>query len=271
MKIIIYVLTHKKFDYSPNKLYQPLLNGSALLDEDFGYIRDDTGDNISELNTLYSELTCQYWAWKNSDADIIGFCHYRRWFVKNFKFDKLTEEDIIESLKTHDIILPHNLRFTKSLNDFQKESNIHSPDYDAKYEDYVIVEQVLEKYFPDYHECYKRVMNGSMIYTNNMFICKRELANEYFEWLFAVLDKVKVEIDLSNYDLETPRVLGFFSERLLTAFVLKNNLKVKEFDLYCNENPIPHLYLFNCRFPRIQNIEYELFYRYNGIKNKLEK
>ena len=214
MKIIIYVLTHKKFDYSPNKLYQPLLNGSALLDEDFGYIRDDTGDNISELNTLYSELTCQYWAWKNSDADIIGFCHYRRWFVKNFKFDKLTEEDIIESLKTHDIILPHNLRFTKSLNDFQKESNIHSPDYDAKYEDYVIVEQVLEKYFPDYHECYKRVMNGSMIYTNNMFICKRELFDKYAEWIFLILFECEKYVKLSARCDELQRLLQIIAEAL---------------------------------------------------------
>ena len=29
---------------------------------------------------MYCELTTQYWAWKNVDAEYIGFCHYRRYF-----------------------------------------------------------------------------------------------------------------------------------------------------------------------------------------------
>ena len=84
----IYVLTHKKFDYEKNDLYEPLLNGSALLNEDFGYTRDDTGDNISNLNPYYAELTGEYWAWKNSNVDIIGFCHYRRYFVTGISLKK---------------------------------------------------------------------------------------------------------------------------------------------------------------------------------------
>ena len=94
-KIEIYILTHKPFDEEYDKeLYKPLLNGSASHEDDFGFLRDDTGDNISHLNNKFSELTGEYWAWKNSDADIYGFCHYRRWFVKNLKLDKLTKEDI---------------------------------------------------------------------------------------------------------------------------------------------------------------------------------
>ena len=65
-KVTIYILTHKKFneEYDSN-LYKPLLNGSALIDNDFGYLRDDSGNNISKLNIYYAELTGQYWAWKN--------------------------------------------------------------------------------------------------------------------------------------------------------------------------------------------------------------
>ena len=45
-------------------------------------IGDDTGDNISQLNRQFSELTGIYWAWKNYDKignpEYIGFMHYRR-------------------------------------------------------------------------------------------------------------------------------------------------------------------------------------------------
>ena len=50
-------------------------------------IGDNTGDNISKLNSHYCELTAMYWAWKNMDKlnnpDYIGFMHYRRLFNFN--------------------------------------------------------------------------------------------------------------------------------------------------------------------------------------------
>ena len=84
-KVKIYILTHKKITETYDKsLYFPLFNGSINSDEHYGYLRDDIGDNISKYNEFLAEFTGEYWAWKNSDADIIGFCHYRRWFVKDY-------------------------------------------------------------------------------------------------------------------------------------------------------------------------------------------
>jgi hypothetical protein len=42
------------------------------------WAQDTIGDNISNRNAKYSELTGLYWLWKNDDSDFQGIVHYRR-------------------------------------------------------------------------------------------------------------------------------------------------------------------------------------------------
>ena len=63
MKIRIYVMTHKKFEMPQSPLFRPLHVGRAC-GENLGYPGDDTGENISDKNCYYSELTGLYWVWK---------------------------------------------------------------------------------------------------------------------------------------------------------------------------------------------------------------
>lgn len=85
MNTEIYIISHKEFEKPKLEGYKSLLVGSIFhpdIKEKFDYC-DDAGDNISFKNKSFCELTGLYWIWKNSNADIIGLCHYRRYFTKS--------------------------------------------------------------------------------------------------------------------------------------------------------------------------------------------
>lgn len=220
------------------------------LNENWGYLQDCTGENISNLNKYYAELTGQYWAWKNIDADIIGFCHYRRYFMKDFLLKNLlTKNEIKEDLENFDIILPQlkhlNISVSKAFFNFNKTL------MGAKPEEYDKLRKILKEYYPDYLASFDKIMNGNTYYVCNMFIARKNIANNYFKWLFAILNKLEKEIDFSKYSNGNLRVLGYISEVLLTIYVDKNKLKVKEKYFLNSEAKAPHLILLCRRFPFI--------------------
>ena len=80
VKIFVF---HYKPDsvFANNSEYVHLWAGKNGAEIQNGFIGDDTGENISNKNRYYSELTGLYWVWKNMKSDIIGSCHYRRYFT----------------------------------------------------------------------------------------------------------------------------------------------------------------------------------------------
>ena len=112
--IKIIVATHKKYQMPEEKMYLPIHVGKEGK-QDLGYTGDNTGDNISNKNNFYCELTGMYWAWKNLDADYIGLCHYRRYFSCSKKIPKeeqekfkavLHEDEVNKIIEKTDVILP---------------------------------------------------------------------------------------------------------------------------------------------------------------------
>ena len=258
-KIEIFILTHKKFEEEyDSSLYKPLVNGADSLDDTFGYLGDNTGDNISKLNNQYSELSGEYWAWKNSKADIIGFCHYRRWFVKDFRMKKLTEEDILNYLSNYDIIVARRRKTRESVFEFTKKRYSINSSVDINPDEYLKLGEVMKDKYPDYYPTYKKIMGGHYTFLHNMFICDKKLADEYFEWIFNVFTDLKPKIDFSSYPTDNSRIFGYISERLLTVFIEKNKLKYKELPLYMSESKIPIIAMIGTKYPILLDIRHRL-------------
>ena len=110
MKIQIIVAAHKAYRMPTDPMYLPLHVGKAGKDLALGFQGDNTGENISEKNATYCELTGLYWAWKNLDADYIGLAHYRRHFRGKSGKDKwdciLTTAQAEQLLQDYDVLVP---------------------------------------------------------------------------------------------------------------------------------------------------------------------
>ena len=106
MSTIRIFVTHtpNKNDYLvENSMMVNVIAGGKFQTKDVppNMVLDNTGDNISEKNKKYCELTTQYWAWKNVEADYYGFCHYRRFLImkeNNDKENKSERGQIISSV-----------------------------------------------------------------------------------------------------------------------------------------------------------------------------
>lgn len=185
------------------------------------YLRDDEGINISSKNENYSELTAIYWIWKNTSENIVGLVHYRRFFVK--KHNYITDKEIQAIMEDYDMILPKKFRLTHSV--YQDYCKFHyKKDIDAVF-------KIIDRMYPEYSSSFSKVMERNWQHTYNMMITKKDIFNNYCEWLFSILFELDKEISLENYDNYQSRVFGFISERLLDCWIEHNNINYKELDV----------------------------------------
>ena len=219
MSVTIFTMTHKKFEAPEDSIYMPLHVGRAGA-QDYGYAGDNTGDNISEKNCYYGELTGVYWVWKNiRTSDYVGICHYRRYFCTE-EGRIFNEKDYLSILKDYDIITSKKLKLNFSYFDgYASDYNIF---------DLVTTGEVIRQIYPEYYDAFERLVHGNGTYFGNMMVSSKELYDEYAEWLFNIFAEVEKRIDPSGYDDYHKRVYGFISEFLLFVWVEVKGLKVYE-------------------------------------------
>lgn len=229
----IYVATQKSVEVPYKDVYCPIIVGSVLKGDcdELGYLKDDTGDSISERNPFYCELTALYWAWKNTSDDIIGLVHYRRFLSlkkkqKNIN-DILSKKETENILQKYDIILPRKICLYGTVRN-QYGTGQFIKDYD-------LAGDIIKRLYPDYYKDFEIVSNSDEIYICNMFISSKRLIDKYCEWIFPILFEVENSIKIEDYKSNQKRVLGYLSERLFNVWIIHNNLKIKEVYLYNTE------------------------------------
>lgn len=220
MSVKIFVMTHKQFEVPDDPMYIPLHVGHKNARETFGYLGDDTGDNISELNCYYAELSGVYWVWKNDrNTENVGICHYRRYLTSEDGY-VFAEAEYEQILSEYDIITTKLLELPGSYRDgFGAHHNINTLDETGR---------VILECFPEYYDTFVHLVRQNKTYFGNIMVAKKELYDAYCEWLFTILFALQKRIDLSFTDDYHRRVFGFISEFLLYVWVTANQYRAFE-------------------------------------------
>lgn len=193
---------------------------------------DNTGDNISFKNKSYCELTTQYWAWKNVEAEYYGFCHYRRYF--SFSSENMPEADfgclffpyanektirklcmdetsIRQKVCQYDCLIAKKIPVRKLLADSVYDHYRRAPE--LKIKDLELFQEIVSDQYPQLRETAERYIQGKYFYPCNMFIMKKEIFQEYAQMLFAVLEEFERRADVAGYSREAIRTPGHLGER----------------------------------------------------------
>lgn len=268
IKIFVSHRTDQVSETIDNPLYVNVRCG-AVFDkrnpEEYGHmLGDDTGDNISEKKYKYSEMTVQYWAWKNQDADYYGLCHYRRYFLfkpagKTYKKDQYEQIqcDYLNKDNAKKLGLIDVNQMTQIISQFDllvdKEidiRNIYTPKgmqpnvlkHWKAWEGVIIpkglVEEVLsiiEKKYSEYYDDAVQYLKGWKYRGYDLFIMKKELMEKYCRFQYEILSELEESLDYTYFSENMTRACAFMSEILHDIFIYhivqSRQFKVKDLEV----------------------------------------
>lgn len=274
----IFTVYHKPQEIYKESCYFPIFagyenwgeefrkNGAKFperIEQDAEVLKDNEGSNISSLNSELNEFTAIYYVWKNFESignpDIVGFTHYRRYFIFNevkplplnewiqgslcYRFPSyfsakefLAAKDCLDLFtKGYDCLTTIN--FDARLNPDNVGKKINSckdlfysiakfdPKIFDKFEDEVVTSH------PEMAIELKDIKNKPSHRMFNMFVMRKELFFEYCEFVFPILFKLQKK-NGHNSEKDLKRAPGYLGEYLTSMFinykVRTGNLRVKE-------------------------------------------
>ena len=216
------------------------------------YILCNSEDNIFYKEKYYSELTFQYWYWKNkldlNNEDWIGFCQKRRFWLKKESIDTIVNknnfskhvlQDIPNEWSGYNSIIcePIFVNKVKKMKMIKRglRSIIKDPSilFNQKKQSLLLhfdmhhgygnMEKAINLINEEDRNDFYNYLNSSTSYNPHiMFISKPHIANEWFSVLFPWLlkcEKIFGFEKLNGYD--TQRLYAFLAERYLSFWFKK--------------------------------------------------
>lgn len=241
----ILVSCHKPFPIPDSDIYLPVHVGSTNAAAAIpGMQPDDEGENISDRNFTFCELSAQYWAWKNLDADYVGQCHYRRYFcfgdaagerddhaqivvphLSDETAHALSLDDgvlISREVQGADITTAHwwDVRGVKTPRGASRNVAEHMTSYGLySYDDLEVLKQIVRERQPEYLEDLESYLEGNQYLGYNCFVMRRAAFEELCSFEFDVLLEFDRRKDYGGLTRNQRRICGYLGEVLYSVFI----------------------------------------------------
>lgn len=238
--IKILVSCHKKSYIWKNPFLFSVQVGAELTKKRFesDYYDNEGIEQISDKNKMYCEMTAQYWAYKNLEADYYGFFHYRRYlsFQTVYPVDRkgkllrkapypYKEVDSIKQSENQFALDPKVMRKVIEQNDIitvlREKMNVtvyqqycqfhHKKDID-------LLIKTVKRMYPEYSSAMQEYLNSKKLYFMNIYIMKKEFFYEYAAFAFSVLEEIENTLHIEGYSEAELRVIGYLAERLFGIY-----------------------------------------------------
>ena len=223
--IKIIVAAHKPYAMPKDGIYVPVQVGSAGK-ESIQFARDDSGDNISERNPSFCELTGLYWAWKNLDSDYLGLAHYRRYFtlqgLNGWKYRKSSAEEklkcVLSGRQLEKLVSKYPIILPKKRNYLIE--TLYSHYAHSHYGVHLdVTREIIREKYPEYLEAFDATMKQRSGHMFNMYIMRRDLSDAYCEWVFDILFELEKRIDVAGLSAFQGRLYGRISEIIFNVWL----------------------------------------------------
>ena len=176
-------------------------------------LHDNTGDNISDRNCLYSEASVMYWLWKNTgEMDNIGLFQYRRFFASDAAC--MSQFDDYDMITTIPSFVPATIKsfFTRTM---------------VIDMDWQLMMLAIEQDCKDYYSDALLYEKSHFYFPCNLFYMKRKLFDEMCSFIFKVTFDIEEFYGRCNVK-RGERYLGYIVENLVSIFICHNRDRIRK-------------------------------------------
>ena len=124
-------------------------------------------------------------------------------------------------LKNNDVILPKKRKYViENLYDHYAHTMFIEPLDEAG--------KIIKEKYPEYTAEFEKLHKRTSAHMFNMFIMKKDIFDDYCNWLFDILFELEKRIGQIEYDSFHSRFYGRVSELLLDVYLRTNNISYVE-------------------------------------------